>query len=186
MKKPKKNALNPEHYTLETEAIPEASMDVMYKLLNEQVQLQNDLETLNDQVKEVQTKLRQVSEKQIPDMAEALKLKKFESPDGLKVTIKEDVKASISAPQKQAAIEYLRKTGNQALVKQDFVIHVDDYEYTEQYRNTLMDNGFNFDEKLNVNTASLKAFVRRELEAGNKDFDPKTFGVFQFRKTVIK
>jgi hypothetical protein len=188
LKKPHKDPLNAEDYALENAELEPASMEIMYELIDKQVQLQEELEILNDKVKEVTAQLRNVSEKRIPDMAETLQLKKFESPDGLKVLIKEDVKASISnnPEAKAAAIEYLRKTGNQALVKQDFVIHVDDYEKTNEYRDLLLNTGFQFDEKLNVNTSSLKAFVRRELEAGNKDFDPKTFGVFQFRKTVIK
>jgi len=188
MKKPTQDPLDPESFALESAEIEPASMDILYKLIAEQVQLEETKATMELDLKELNANLRSLSENKIPTMAETLQLKKFESPDGQKVEIKDDVKATIAKnPEAKAnAIAYLRKTGNDALVKEKFIIQAVDHEQGIITRKQLLKDGYQFDESLDVNTASLKAFVKKELEAGNKDFDPKTFGVFKYRRTVIK
>ncbi len=143
---------------------------------------------IEEELKLAKKVLRKVQECDLPEAMLACNMETFVTGDGLKVSVKESMTASISKANKQAAAQWLINNELGALVKEDVVIGFDngDDEGVAELIKLLTDNGVTgVATTESMNTASIKAGIK-ELLAQGKDVPLELFGIYFIRKAVVK
>ena len=136
---------------------------------------------------EKQDKLEKILRERIPDIMEELGLEDFKMVDGSKITVKDDIKCSISEERKPAAFGWLRENDFDGIIKTAVAVSFGKGEAAEaeRARDALIKAGFTDAEVSDsVHHSTLKSFVKERLEAGDK-IPLETFGVFEFRIAKI-
>jgi hypothetical protein len=136
---------------------------------------------------EKQDKLDKILRERIPDIMEELGLEDFKMSDGAKISVKEDVKCSISEERKPEAFGWLRAHDYDGIIKTAVAVNFGKGEAAEaeKARQALIAAGYTDAEiKDSVHPSTLKSFVKERLEAGDK-IPLETFGVFEFRIAKI-
>ncbi len=120
----------------------------------------------------------QLREESVPMAMMELGVKEFTLTTGEKVTIKQDVYASIPVANRDAAFEWLDKHGFGGLLKTSITANFGRGEEEEVKRavDALTSIGVTVMEKQDVNAMTLKAWLREQLEEGNKELDLDLFG----------
>lgn len=173
------------------DSTPDAPTDgellTISNLVKEQVSLEDQIEMLNEDLKEKGKRLRQLSEEHIPAALKAVGTSQFRTDDGLEVDVKEKMSASVSKKNKPLVVAWLREHGHGSLVKNlvSAVFGRDQDEDAIRALNILTDSGFEAQQEVDVNTTTLKAFVKEQLEAG-EDIPLEMFGVYIYNSTTIK
>ena len=121
--------------------------------------LQAELKASEENIKVLKGEVAELERKILPEAMEELGMSKITFDDGRELNIKDDVTASITKANKDAAHEWLREQGHGDLIK------------------TVV--------KEDVHHMTLKAFVREQLREGHPVPD-NLFSVYQFKKAVIK
>lgn len=141
---------------------PTASDEDLHKIADlaaEQVRLADEVEQAEKELKRLKRELQAIEMSSLPLAMEAVGLKEITLKDGSKVTIKEDLYASITQKKKDEAHEWLRENGFGDLIK----------EITREQ----------------VHPQTLKAFIREQVSQG-RDIPLETFGIGFYQKAVIK
>lgn len=124
----------------------------------------------------------------IPDMMTAMHMEEF-SNAGLKVKLKKDVFAGITVERTAAAHAWLEEHGHGGLIKRELAVAfaMQEGDKAAQLRAEL-DQKYpgNVKQEEWVEPQSLKAFVRKQLEAGVKDFPLELFGAQEFREAKVE
>jgi hypothetical protein len=170
---------------------PEAPTDTELKtisnLIKEQVSLEDQIEDMGKQLKDKAARLRKLSEEHIPAALKAVGTSQFKTDDGLEVDVKEKMSASIAKKNKPAVVQWLKDHDAEALVKN--IIQVafgkgDDEKAAEAFK-ILEAAGFNAIQTVDINTTTLKAYVKEQLGNGT-DIPLELFGVYVYNATTIK
>lgn len=151
--------------------------DTLQTITNLARQLVNLQEQEADQAKaleETQAKIKDIAEKRLPTLLEAVGLTELRLNDGKKVTIKTDYYASPKA----GAYEWLRQHNMGAVIKETVVVDSSSKE-------RLKEAGIGFESKEAIHPSTLKALVKEQIEAGN-EFPQELFGVHIADKVVVK
>jgi hypothetical protein len=168
------------------EETPPATLERLIGLAEESKILENEI--LNDTMalSAKQDRLSQILMERIPDIMEELALTDFGMADGSKITVKKDVKASISEERKPAAFAWLRANDFDGIIKTNVsaAFGKGEAELAEKARDALTAAGFSATMADSVHYQTLKAFVKEQLEAGTK-IPMETFGVFEFKIAKI-
>lgn len=112
--------------------------------------------------------LRDLNEKQIPEVMDRLGLKEVRTTTGLKVTVKEDIRASISEERMVEAFDWLRKNNHAAVIKNVLTLTFDKNEDAKAAEAIALLKGKKFIpvQKLSVHAQTLAKLVRDRLEEG--------------------
>ena len=143
---------------------------------------------MEDDLKNAKARLRKVQEHDLPEAMLACNMETFVTSDGLKVSVKETLYASIAAKNKSVAGKWLIDNELGALVKEDVVIGFDggDHEAVQELLDKLTLIGTkNVSTSESMNTASIKAAIK-ELLADGKEVPLELFGAYFSRKAVVK
>ena len=143
---------------------------------------------MEDDLKNAKARLRKVQEHDLPEAMLACNMETFVTSDGLKVSVKETLYASIAAKNKVEAGKWLIANELGALVKEDVVIGFDggDHEAVQELLDKLTLIGTkNVSTSESMNTASIKAAIK-ELLADGKEVPLELFGAYFSRKAVVK
>ena len=121
---------------------------------------------------------RQLREESIPAAMMELGLNEVKLDSGEKVTIKQDVYASIPAAQRDEAYAWLEAHGFGGLLKTEVVLHFTRGEKSkaEALMQELQSEGYTPELEQGVHAQTLKAFLREQLEAANPDLPLDLFG----------
>jgi len=144
----------------------------------------NQLETDLEHAKEA---MRQIQEKLLPDTMFALGMTEFKMLSGAKITIKDDVYASIRKDFHGDAINWLDNNGLGGIVKDEIKVNFGrgELEETKKLMEFCEKSGFMAEEKLSVHAQTLKATVKEQLAKG-VEFPSEYFSVAPFQKAIIK
>ena len=143
---------------------------------------------LEEKLKEAKKKLRKVQEFDLPDAMLACNMETFKTVDGLTVTVKETLTASISAKNKPLAAKWLLANDLGALVKEDVIIGFDNdsSDDVQFLLKLLTQNGItNIKTCDTINTTTVKSALKELLEQG-KEVPLELFGAYFYRKAVVK
>lgn len=171
------------------EDVPQKSS---YTLTEIQEKIQ-EAQTLTTQIQELEGRTDELVKKfdklvgvTIPEMMEASGMDEIKMADGSKVTIKSDVKASISTERKPAAFDWLEQNGFGGLIKSDISVEFsrEELEAANELVDELTEKGHNALLNRNVHAATLKSFVKEQLEAGT-NIPVDLFGVFEYKVAKI-
>ena len=142
------------------------------------------LKELNGAVAEIETDL-------IPSlMASAGGIEKFTLADGTAITLKDELFASVTAANQQAAFTWLEEHGHGDVIKDELKLNLGRGELAQQRAQALIiaaeQNGVNdYSHKRAVHPGTLQALLKEQLAEG-VEVPKETFGVFQQRRAVIK
>ncbi len=160
------------------------------RLARLQVELENEVDKLEGQLKSKKIELQRVAEQDLPEAMDKIGMKKFELTDGTKIDISTFYNASIPAERKPEAFAWLDENGHGGLIKTEVEVKFErgELEIAKEFMTFI--RGFNQlsnePELLqNVHFQTLRGFVREQVESG-ATLPQDLFGVFIGRKAKIK
>ena len=151
-------------------------------------QREHAVAAIEETLKKAKAELRKVQEHDLPEAMLACNMETFVTADGLNVSVKETLYASIAAKNKVAASKWLIENELGALVKEDVVIGFDggNHDAVQELIDKLTLLGTkNVSTSESMNTASIKAAIK-ELLGDGKEVPLELFGAYFSRKAVVK
>ena len=147
---------------------------------NRIIQLESDLE----HAKEAH---RNICEYLLPEAMATCGMKEFKMLSGAKITVKEDVFASIRKDFIQQAVGWLDDNGLGGIVKDQVAVDFGrgELDSSGKLLEFCKANGMSASEKLSVHPMTLKATVK-EMQAKGVEFPDEFFSVGPIRKAIIK
>jgi hypothetical protein len=156
-------------------------------LAKKQVDILNRIDEAEERLKELNEMLKQVSEVDLPTAMFEAGVSSFTLDNGMKVSTKEDVYASIPKGKEDEAFGWLNSNGFGGIIKH--VVSASFAKEEDEIAKELISKaramGLNPEDKRSVHSATLKAFVKEQLAQG-KNIPLETFGAFQVTKATVK
>ena len=156
-------------------------------LAEAQMDLEEQIEEINNQLKVLKEKHRRVSEEQLPEALQEAGISEFKLKNGTKVSTSTYYSARITPDNKEKAFKWLRDNRFADLIKNTVSVSFgrDEDDAAKELRNELTRNGMNTAPKEWVEPMTLKAFVREQVEKGN-DLPFETFNIYIGQRSKIK
>ena len=107
--------------------------------------------------------------------------------DGVAVTIKPIIHASIPEERREEAFRWLRENGHEDIIKNDVVLSFGKGQdnVVKDLIENLVEDGFKPEHKIHVHPMTLKAFVREQLEKGSS-MNLDMFGAYVLNTAEIR
>jgi hypothetical protein len=155
------------------------------RLAEEQLERQKAVAAAEAELEKRKDELRDIQEVTIPELMEELGIETFTTSNGLKVSVKEDIRASILAANKAQAFQWLRDNGHSAIIKRIVKVQfgMGEDEQAEQAIEALGD--LPVEDESNVHWQTLCRFARELLSEG-QEIPEELFSVHRQRVSKIK
>ncbi|MFA7063759.1 MAG: hypothetical protein WC132_06450 [Methanomethylophilus sp.] len=141
---------------------------------------------LEAQLNKAREELRDIAERQVPELMDQIGIGEFKTTSGLKIKIDETIRASIPKAKAPLAFAWLKNNGHGSLIKR--VVSVafgkGEDERAEELRQQLSVQ-FEVDDNASVHPSTLAAFVREKLRNG-EEVPLDLFGVHRQRVSKIE
>lgn len=145
------------------------STTIIADLAKQQLEAERAVAEAEEELKRRKAILRDIAEVQLPEAMAEMDLAKFETSDGLRIQIKEDVHAGIAKERMAEAVLWLRKHGHEKILKHQFTIVPDDDGTAERIEQLLQKAGVDAAHKPTIHHMTLKSWVKAQLEGGTAD-----------------
>lgn len=144
------------------------SLDEMSQLVSALVDAERDVEAVEENLKRVKESARILREESIPSAMQELGLESVQLSTGQKVSVRQEVYASIPVANKEAAFNWLEEHGFGGLVKIEVVadFRKGGQEAAVALYQELQAKGLQVDLDKGVHAQTLKAFLKEQLAAG--------------------
>jgi hypothetical protein len=145
------------------------------------------VEEAEEKLKEAKKAATQTSEKDIPELMAQVGMKTFETKTGLKISIKKVIRASITQAKKIAAHKWIVDNGHGGMLKRSVMVafNTDQAEEALALRKRLEGEFDMVKDDTKVESSTLRAFIKRELEAGH-EVPMELFGAHEQKRTTLK
>lgn len=172
---------------LQPVAAQPATLELLSELALKSVALQKEIDVATVALEEKTAELGRLQRQTIPDIMDRLAMESFKLSDGSTLSVKKDVKASIKEENKPAAFKWLRDHNFDGIIKASVSASFSKGEYSqaEEAVKVLSEHGISAALAETVHPATLKSFVKEQLEEGN-NIPIDTFGIFEFKQATIK
>lgn len=156
-------------------------------LANEQLDWERKITQLEADLEHAKDALKQVQEFLLPEAMATVGMSEFKLANGCKITIKDDVYASIRKDFISEAVTWLDENGLGGVVKDQVSVDFGrgDLEAAKLFMAYCKETGVSATEKLSVHPSTLKALVK-EQRAKGVEFPDNLFSIAPIRKSVIK
>ena len=170
----------------EVEATPE-QLATVHDLAIEQLRLEKAIENKESELKDLKKDLAKIQQGLLPDTLTAAGLSEFKTVKGDEITIKEDLAVSIPKNKLSFITEWLEERGHGETITGKIYVDLPKNSHNERQAaiEALIAAGLEPVEDMTVNTATLKAILKKHLADG-ENIDLSEFGAFAWRKSVIK
>lgn len=171
----------------ETQALTNEKMRELTELSNELKGQREKIIDIEDKLKKARIAERDLSEGKIPQLMTEIGVERIDLKDGGSVIIKEDLKININNGNRTRVMDFIRKEGDSAIIKNEVSVIFGKGEEEEADRcfMNLDKSHENVSRGSTVNTGTFKSMVKELIENGvNVPF--KELGIFNYRMTVIK
>lgn len=175
---------------IEKDAEAGASGDLLKQItaLSElQIKYESELDRAEQQVKAVKEKLRDISENKLPDLLAEAGMLEFTLTTGEKIVIAEDFYCSVPVDRRGEVIAKLREDGVGELITNK--IEVDLAKGQDNLAGDVLgyveSMGLMAKRAEGVNTASLKKYLREQIDEGS-DIELSFYGAYLSRRTKVK
>lgn len=176
--------------------ISEPSPDVMKRLGGLAVKLGQlilEQEELEDRLKDVKKQIVQYQETLLPEVMDEIGLSDITTKGGLRIEMREEVRASLPKDEgkRLAAFRYLRDTGNDGIIKRQFVINYgrDSAQWAEAFAEMLekaeIKEHATVEQMETIHQQTLLKFLREQLDS-HEEVPLESFGAFVQRFARIK
>ena len=165
------------------------AMAALRDLAMQQKEAEAEVARCEDALKDAKETLRAISEQKLPELMDELGIPTFATKDGLKISIRETVHASMgrSDAEKERGLDWLETHGHGAIIKR--TVEVPFGRGQDQEANSLRDDlrskGLRATFERRVESATLRAFVTEMLESG-ADIPLETFKVHRSRQSKVE
>tara|TARA_R110000737_G_scaffold130655_1_gene162662 strand:+ start:642 stop:1214 length:573 start_codon:yes stop_codon:yes gene_type:complete len=118
--------------------------------------------------KDAQQKVLNISQHRIPELMTKLGMSEFTTTNGIKLKIAPSYRASISKARKGEAHAWLDENGEGGMIKHNVLVGFarDSGDAAAKLMNDLEDKGFNVKDEEKIESSTLRAWVKRQLESG--------------------
>lgn len=149
-------------------------------------QIEGEIATLQNQIKELAARKTEIETRKLPDALHQAGVNELTTIDGLKVSIKFIV-GTIPAEMKDTAYAYLDSHGQSGIIKRNLALQFSkgDTAQAEKAKEALKEMGFEPTIKLDIHPQTWMAFAREQIQNG-KMLPLDQWGVFYGDKAVIK
>lgn len=144
------------------------SLDQMAALARAMMDADASVEQAEASLKEVKERARILREETIPSAMQELGLEELKLDTGQKLSVKQDVYASIPSAQKDAAFQWLEDNGFGGLIKVEVAadFRKGEADQAAELFKELQQRGLQVGLDQSVHAQTLKAFLREQLAAG--------------------
>jgi len=162
-------------------------LDKISRLANEASSLQEDVERLEDELKNFKKAYYRVTDELLPEALEELNLQKFTLNDGSEISVKPVYAASIPKDRRAEAYDWLREHGDGDIIKNNVTVTFGKGEDQDAQAFLLMcgDQGLTPQQIEKIEAMTLKAWLREKVEAG-LPIPLELFGAFISQRATIK
>jgi len=156
-------------------------------LAEEQAGIEKELAQAERLLANIQARWRDVAERRLPELMDDIGLADFKTSTGLQIKVNETIRASIPKPKAPEAFAWLIEHKHESLIKRTVSVtfgkgeEKEAKEFTDHLKSDLR---MEYGDKASVHAATLSAFVKEKLEAG-EDIPLDLFGVFRQRVSKI-
>lgn len=167
--------------------LDDQKLDKISRLANEASGLQEDVERLEDELKNFKKAYYRVTDELLPEALEELNLEKFTLKDGSEIAVKPIYAASIPKDRREEAYDWLREHGDGDIIKNNVTVTFAKGEDQDAQAFMLMcgDQGFTPQQMEKIEPMTLKAWLRERVEAGHP-IPLDLFGAFISQRATIK
>ncbi len=156
-------------------------------LIGEMKNEETGIRLLEVKLQQAKSRLFDVQCKRLPEQLEAMGLAEFTTADGVKVSIREDIRASIKVENRLEALAWLEANDAGSLIKNDVAVtfgkgHDD---AAAEFIEELKERGTAFKSKRHVHPQTLGAYVRECLSEG-EPIPMELLGVVRQRVAKLK
>lgn len=154
------------------------SLAVLSALAQKQLDAEAEVLRCQAQLTRAQEKLKEISERQLPEAMETIGMKTFATVTGLVVTLDQTIRAAVPKAMRDKAWAWMRANGHAALIKRKVMVEFGKGEdekaaalakkMNEEYSVVSDESG--------VHPSTLAAFVREQMTKG-KEIPIEMFGV---------
>lgn len=155
-------------------------------LAERQAAAQAKVADLEAQLNKAREELRDIAERQVPELMDRIGIDEFKTTTGLKIKIDETIRASIPKAKAPLALAWLKNNGHGSLIKR--VVSVTFGRGEEEKADELcrrLAGEFEVDDNASVHPSTLAAFVREKLRNG-EEIPLDLFGVHRQRVAKIE
>lgn len=155
-------------------------------LANQQLAIEKEIASIEEALELKKNRLNQLSGTLIPEAMMAVGMESFKLADGTMVKVDKFYAGRIADDKAEEAFAWLRKTGNDSLIKREVKLMFGKGEDADAQTavHALKDLGFEPVDKQSVHPMTLKSFIREQYESGT-DFPAELFGAYVGNKTKI-
>lgn len=167
------------------------SLGILRSLATEQRDTEREIASLERDLVRAKDRLRDIAEVRLPEMMDALGVPEFSTSDGLKIKIKEVVRASMGSTEaeKGAALDWLEKNGHGRLIKRvlevPFGAGAEQQDRARALQANLVERGLHATFERKVESSTLRAFIIEMLNDG-RDIPLETFKVLRQRRAQVE
>ncbi len=188
------DSTEPDYSSEEAEAPSEGKVEQLKRLVSEMAKLSLRKMECEEELKSINERLKIYEEDLVPNVMAELDSRVYETRSGLRVELKEDVFGSFpteNAEKREQAFGYLKKTGNDGLIKQEISISFgrDTAAMQARVMQFLEEAGVGqiaeVSNQKTIHHQTMLAFIRKELKAG-RPVPMDAFGVFPKKFAKIK
>lgn len=144
------------------------SLDDMASLARALVEADEDVKKVEENLKNAKERARVLREETIPSAMQELGLEELKLATGQKLSVKQEVYASIPAEKKGQAFTWLTDNGFGGLIKVGVSVDFGrgDLDEATEFYESLCDSGMDPSFDTNVHPQTLKAFIKEQLTSG--------------------
>lgn len=156
------------------------------RLAEQQAAAQSKVANLEAQLNKAREELRDIAERQVPELMDQIGIGEFKTATGLKIKIDETIRASIPKAKAPLALAWLKQNGHAAIIKRVVAVAFGkgEDEKADELLRRLADE-FEVDDTSSVHPSTLSAFVREKLREG-EEVPLDLFGVHRQRVSKIE
>lgn len=171
---------------MSTTAISNEKLQEIADLAKAQLQLEARILLLEQDLESAKASHKNLSECLLPDAMHGVGMSEFKLEDGTKIAITQFYSAKIPDDRSHEAFAWLRKTGNDSIIKREVKVNFGKGEDQDAQIvvQALRDLGHEPQDKSLVHPQTLKSFVRERLE-NSQELPIELFGVFVGNKTKL-
>ncbi len=172
----------------EEASIPENSqLKQLSYLVRKAVDAASAVEACEGGLKDLKKRYKDLVQQEIPDAMLEAGVEAFETAEGLKVSVKNDICVSIPKAREKEALSWLRDNELGDIVRNVVTVNFGRGEDTEKavYISFLGEQGKAYQTKEGVHSGTLKASLK-ELRENGVDFPEDLFGVFDYKEAKIR
>lgn len=155
-------------------------------LTRKQLDIEASIADHEGYITELKGELKELQERQIPDVMMQIGVEEYTLSTGEKVSVKEIVEGSIAKDKKPEAFTWLRQNEFGDLIKNTISIAFDKDQdaLADKISKELIEAGLVVDRSEGIHGGTFKSFVKEQIKDG-LTFPPDLFSIFQGRKAKI-